>query len=69
MTTENPKVSAYVLPDVYDALVRYKEEQGLKSISLAVSQILEDYLLCDPDVPNRGEEVDRLEVLEGKLKA
>jgi hypothetical protein len=44
MTTENPKVAGYVPHEIFDALLKFKDEHGHKSVSQALTYILTDYL-------------------------
>lgn len=68
MATDNPKVSSYVPQAVYDHLMTFKSERGLKSISMAVTAVLEEYFgLSKATISDAT--ASRLETLEGKLPA
>jgi hypothetical protein len=54
MTTENPKVAGYIPQEIYDALNQFKEDQGHKSISQALTYILSDYLGVEKKVNYQG---------------
>ena len=54
MTTENPKVAGYIPQEIYDALTKFKEDQGHKSISQALTHILSDYLGVEKKVSYQG---------------
>ena len=43
MATKNPKVSGGVPSSVYDQLMEFKAARGLKSVSMAVTAVLEEY--------------------------
>ena len=45
MATDNPKVSGYVPQVVYDQKKQFKAERGLKSVSMAVAAVLEEYFM------------------------
>jgi hypothetical protein len=71
MATSNPRVAAYPPQRIYERLVEFKREQGLKSDSAAIIAILENYFfsstpLAYSDTPTTKE---RLDDLEGKLVA
>ena len=68
MPTDNPKVSGYVPQAVYDHLMTFKSERGLKSISMALTGVLEEYFgLSKATISDAT--ASRLETLEGKLPA
>lgn len=54
MTTENPKVAGYLPQEIYDALTQFKEDQGHKSMSQALTHILSDYLGVEKKVNYQG---------------
>jgi hypothetical protein len=54
MTTENPKVAGYISQEIYDALTQFKEDQGHKSISQALTHVLSDYLGVEKKVNYQG---------------
>ena len=71
MATDNPRVAAYPPQRIYERLVEFKHELGLKSDSAAIITILENYFfsstpLADSDTANTKK---RLDDLEGKLVA
>lgn len=71
---ENPKISAYISKDLYQQLEEWMNEQGVKKVSQALTQILEDYLRVNQDVDQSSLTSgslysSRLDILEGKLKA
>ena len=43
MPTEKPKITAYLNPALYRWLQNYQESRGLKSLSKAIEQALEEY--------------------------
>lgn len=61
MPTENPKVSGYVPPVVFDRLMQFKSERGL-SVSQAITVALEEYF----GLAKVDHTAQRLEELEGK---
>ncbi len=48
MTTENPKVVAYIPEQVYEQILSLRDQWQLKSTSQIVSVILQDYFGIDP---------------------
>lgn len=67
MTTENPRVAAYPPQRIYERLVEFKRERGLKSDSAAIVAILEAYFfggkpIGDSELPSVRERLDDLEV-------
>lgn len=67
MATENPRVAAYPPLHLYERLVKFKRERGLKSDSAAIVAILEAYFFggtptADGELPNPFERIDNLEV-------
>ena len=67
MTTENPRVAAYPPQRIYERLVEFKRERGLKSDSAAIVAILEAYFFggtptADSKLPSVRERLDDLEV-------
>ena len=69
MATENPRVAAYPPQFIYQRLIEFKRERGLKSDSAAIVAILESYFLGDtPPASSNTPAVDkRLDDLEVKL--
>lgn len=64
---ENPKISAYISKDLHQRLEEWMEDKGIKKVSQALSQILEEHLGVVQTVPNQSTvDLARLEVLEGK---
>ena len=47
MATKNPKVTSYLSPDVYDALVRHQKANQIGSLSGAITAILADHLRAE----------------------
>ena len=43
MPTEKPKITAYLNPTLYRWLQNYQKSRGLKSLSKAIEQALEEY--------------------------
>jgi hypothetical protein len=66
MTTENPRVAAYPPQRIYERLIEFKLEQGLKSDSAAIIAILETYFFGGTptvsELPNTNKRLDDLEV-------
>ena len=67
MATENPRVAAYPPQLLYQRLIEFKRERGLKSDSAAIVAILESYFLGDTplassDTPLGDKRLDDLEV-------
>jgi hypothetical protein len=52
MATERNKVSSYVSDSIYEKLLEFKAGHRLKSISLALTVILHDYLGIAPTTPD-----------------
>lgn len=48
MATENPQVVGYVPQPVYERLIEFKDTHGLKSVSQAVTAVLEEYFQLEP---------------------
>lgn len=77
MTTENPKVAGYIPQEIYDALTKFKEDQGHKSISQALTHILSDYLGVEKKVNYQGNlplddkfvTLDRFNELEARVSS
>ena len=64
---ENPKISAYISKDLHQRLEDWMEEKGIKKVSQALTQILEEYLGVVQSIPNQSNRVvERMEALEGK---
>lgn len=71
---ENPKISAYISRDLYLILKRWMADRGIRKVSQALTEILEEHLGIDPKASQSSLLLDdlytkRLEILEGKLKA
>lgn len=67
MATDNPRVAAYPPQRIYERLVEFKREQGLKSDSAAIIAILESYFFgstpdADSDTPATNLRLSELEV-------
>jgi hypothetical protein len=67
MTTDNPRVAAYPPQRIYERLVEFKRDRGLKSDSAAIITILESYFFsstpeADSELPKSQERLDYLEV-------
>ena len=71
MATDNPRVAAYPPQRIYERLVEFKHERGLKSDSAAIIAILENYFFSStPTTPSdTPSTIKRLEDLEGKFIA
>ncbi|NJM19638.1 MAG: hypothetical protein HC836_29435 [Richelia sp. RM2_1_2] len=71
MATDNPRVAAYPPKRIYERLVEFKNEQGLKSDSAAIIAILENYFFSStPTTPSdTPSTTKRLDDLEGKFVA
>lgn len=64
---DNPKVSAYITRDLHKRLEVWMENHGVKKVSQALTQILEEYLEVTQISSNRTNlDLARLEALEGK---
>lgn len=68
---ENPKISAYISKDLHQRLEGWMNDQGVKKVSQALTQILEDYFgvnqsAIQSSLPANGFYNSRLEILEGK---
>lgn len=64
---ENPKVSAYIPREVYDALKVWMEENKVTKVNKAVAQILTERLMTPPAAVSAEEFwelCDRVEALE-----
>lgn len=67
MATDNPRIAAYPPQRIYERLVEFKRERGLKSDSAAIVAILENYFFgstpeADSDTPVMTLRLDELEV-------
>lgn len=67
MATDNLRVAAYLPQRIYERLVEFKRERGLKSDSAVIITILENYFFsstpeADSDTPARTQRLDDLEV-------
>lgn len=70
MATDNPRVAAYPPQRIYERLVEFKRERGLKSDSAAIIAILESYFSSTPDTDSDTPATNfRLSELEVKLLA
>lgn len=71
MATDNPRVAAYPPKRIYERLVEFKNERGLKSDSAAIIAILENYFFSStPTTPSdTPSTIKRLDDLEGKFVA
>ena len=71
MATENPRVAAYPPKRIYERLVEFKNERGLKSDSAAIIAILENYFFSSTPTTPSGtpSTIKRLDDLEGKFVA
>jgi len=69
VATDNPKVSGYVPQVVYDQLMQFKTFRGLKSVSMAVTAVFEEYfnLQKAPIDADHDATASHLETLEGKV--
>ncbi len=64
---DNPKVSAYLPKELHQRLEGWMESKGIKKVSQAITQILEEYLGVVQNRLNQSTaDSARLEVLEGK---
>lgn len=74
VATDNPKVSGYlppavynIPPAVYDQLMAFKAKRGLQSIEMAVTVILSEYFgVSQTAVDSATDTTSRLEALEAK---
>lgn len=67
MATDNPRVAAYPPQRIYERLVEFKGERGLKSDSAAIIAILENYFFSSTpeaysDTPATTLRLNELEV-------
>ena len=71
MATDNPRVAAYPPKRIYERLVEFKNERGLKSDSAAIIAILENYFFSStPTAPSdTPSTIKRIDDLEGKFVA
>ena len=69
MATDNPRVAAYPPKRIYERLVEFKNERGLKSDSAAIIAILENYFFSStPTTPrDTPSTIKRLDDLEEKF--
>ena len=66
---ENPKISAYISPNLNEKLLEWMSNRGIKKVSQALTSILEVYLGVNQDRPIiESSENDRLRILEQKLE-
>jgi len=61
MATDSPKIPGYVPQVVYDQLMQLKADRGLKSVSMAVTVVLQEYFNL-----RRGK--TRVRATRGKVK-
>jgi hypothetical protein len=67
---ENPKISAYISPNLNEKLLEWMKNRGIKKVSQALTTILESYLGVNQDSPNiESSENDRLKIVEQKLES
>ena len=75
MATDNPKVSGYLPPAVYnfppavyDQLMAFKAKRGLQSVEMAMTVILSEYfgLFQAPMITGTDTTASRVETLEAK---
>ena len=67
---ENPKISAYISPNLNQKLSEWMKNRGVKKVSQALTTILESYLGVNQDSPNiESSENDRLRIVEQKLES
>lgn len=67
---ENPKISAYISPNLNQKLSEWMKNRGVKKVSQALTTILESYLEVNQDSPNiESSENDRLRIVEQKLES
>ena len=68
---DNPKISAYISQDLNQHLEQWMRERNIRKVSQALTTILEEYLgvVQISPVVQPAINLDRLDVLEGKLQA
>ena len=67
---ENPKISAYISPNLNEKLSEWMKNRGIKKVSQALTTILESYLGVNQDSPNiESSDNDRLRIVEEKLES
>lgn len=67
---ENPKISAYISPNLNEKLSEWMKNRGIKKVSQALTTILETYLGVNQDSPTiESSENDRLRIVEQKLES
>ncbi|HBB34242.1 MAG TPA: hypothetical protein DDZ80_05335 [Cyanobacteria bacterium UBA8803] len=67
MPKENPKISGSVPAAVYDRLIDFQKNRGLRSLSQALTTALEDYLQPEPSA-NGTAQVNNIRVAELEKK-
>lgn len=66
---ENPKISAYISKELHQDLEKWMEERGIRKVSQAISQILEEYFKLDQSRLNQSNpDETRIEVVEKKVE-
>lgn len=66
MSTENPRIATYPNIALYERLKKYQEAKGLKTLSKAVSTVLEDYFR-QLDMPKQAEAENEIESIKREL--
>jgi hypothetical protein len=67
---ENPKISAYISPNLNEKLSEWMKNRGIKKVSQALTTILEVHLGVNQDRPNiESSDNDRLRIVEEKLES
>lgn len=67
---ENPKVSAYISPDLNERLNEWMKKRGIKKVSQALTVILEEHLgVVQSSLVAQSFDESRVMALEGKLIA
>lgn len=54
MATNKPKISGYIPQHIFDLLLRFKDEQGFKSVSEALTVILSIHFGVETEVDHKG---------------
>jgi len=68
---DNPKISAYISQDLNQRLEEWMKERNIRKMSQALTTILEEHLgvIQFSSIVQPAINLDRLNALEGKLKA
>lgn len=67
---ENPKISAYISPNLNEKLSEWMKNRGIKKVSQALTTILESYLGVNQDSPNiESSENDWSRMVDQKLES